>query len=252
MSRLENMIPQIYHTHHTQQKEDIPFWLELASEQGDPILELGCGTGRVIVSLAQAGYRTFGLDREAGMLAFLRENHSPDILSEVHVFVADLAAFHLGRQFPLILLPCNTLSTLSVKTRKETLALISQHLSLGGLFAASLPNPDQLASLPTYGETEVEETINHPLSGNPLQISSEWEKTSKNFLLRWHYDHLYPDGQVERLTIETRHDLAPVEMYLAEIRAAGMIPSVLFGDYDRSVYKSTSPHLIIICKKILT
>ena len=251
MRRLEDPIPHIFHAHHIQQNEDIPFWLELASEQGDPILELGCGTGRVLVSLAQAGYRTFGLDCEAGMLAFLRDNHSPDILSRVHVFLADLAAFHLGRQFPLILLPCNTLSTLSVKTRRESLELINQHLSAGGLFAASLPNPDQLASLPIYGETEVEETINHPLSGNPLQISSEWEKTGNNFLLRWHYDHLYPDGQVERLTIETCHDLMPAETYLAEIRAAGMIPRALFGDYDRSDYKSTSPHLIVISQKIL-
>jgi SAM-dependent methyltransferase len=251
MRRLEDPIPQIFHAHHAQHKEDIPFWLELAREQGDPILELGCGTGRVIVSLSQAGCLTFGLDREAGMLAFLRANHSPDILSRVHIFIADLEAFHLGRQFPLILLPCNTLNTLSAKTRKKALALISQHLSPGGLFAASLPNPDQLARLPTYGEMEVEETINHPLSGNPLQISSEWEKTSKNFLLRWHYDHLYPDGRVERLTIETCHDLAPVETYLAEIRAAGMLPSVLFGDYDRSVYKTTSPYLILICQKIL-
>ena len=252
MSKPENLIPQIFHAHYIQQDEDIPFWLELAREQGDPILELGCGTGRVIVSLAQAGYRTFGLDRDAGMLAFLRDNHSPDILSGVHVFLADMAAFHLGRQFPLILLPCNTLSTLSAKTRKEALALISQHLSPGGLFAASLPNPAQLASLPAYGETEFEETINHPLSGNPLQISSEWEKTGHKFLLRWHYDHLYPDGQVERLTIETCHDLAPADTYLAEIRAAGMIPSALFGDYDRSEYKSTSPHLIIVSQKILT
>lgn len=251
MRRLEDPIPLIFHTHHTQHNEDIPFWLELASEQGDPILELGCGTGRVIVSLAQAGYRTFGLDREAGMLAFLRKNHSPEILSGVHVFLADLAAFHLGRQFPLILLPCNTLSTLSVKTRKETLALISQHLSPGGLFAASLPNPAQLARLPDYGETEFEESIDHPSSGDPVQISSEWEKSGENLLLRWHYDHLYPDGQVERLTIETCHDLAPVETYLAEIRAAGMLPSVLFGDYDRSVYKTTSPYLILICQEIL-
>lgn len=252
LSQIQSMIPKIFHAHHAQYNEDIPFWLELAREQGDPILELGCGTGRVLVALAKAGYRVFGLDHDAEMLAFLRDNHSPDKLSGVNIFLSDLSAYHLARQIPLILLPCNTLSTLTSETRKNALTLVEQHLSPGGLFAASLPNPARLASLPAFGEPEIEETINHPESGNPLQISSEWEKKGKYFYLRWHYDHLSPDGKVERLTIEVPHELASTETYLAEIRAAGMLPRSLYGDYDRSVYRPDSPHLIIVSQKILT
>ena len=40
-------LAMLYHTHHGLHDEDIPFWLALATRYGDPILELGCGTGRV-------------------------------------------------------------------------------------------------------------------------------------------------------------------------------------------------------------
>ena len=58
------MFPQLYHAHHNRSLEDLPFWLELAAQAGDPILELGCGTGRVLIPLAQAGYHTIGLDND--------------------------------------------------------------------------------------------------------------------------------------------------------------------------------------------
>ena len=52
------MLPSVYHAHHNRHLEDLPFWLDLAAQTGDPLLELGCGTGRVLIPLAQAGYRT--------------------------------------------------------------------------------------------------------------------------------------------------------------------------------------------------
>jgi ubiquinone/menaquinone biosynthesis C-methylase UbiE len=48
------MFPQLYHIHHNAHTEDLPFWLKLAQQQGGPVLELGCGTGRVLIPLIQA------------------------------------------------------------------------------------------------------------------------------------------------------------------------------------------------------
>jgi hypothetical protein len=66
--------------------------------------------------------------------------------------------------------------------------------------------------------------------------------------MQWHYDHLLPDGTVERITIETHHTLTGVEGYLEEAEAAGLHAVELFGDYDRSQYTPDSPYLILCLK----
>ena len=249
MNSKVNINPLIYHQHHADKIEDIPFWMELARDSGSPILELGCGTGRVISHLAQLGQRVVGLDLDFEMLGFLKDNLSIQSRGEIDIFQANLGAFHLDRKFSLILLACNTLSALNRETRERAFMNVQQHLTVGGLFAASIPNPMQLEKLPDFGESELEDIISHPVSGNPLQISSEWEREDQIMVFRWHYDHLIPDGHVERYTIDIRHTLTSLEEYKAELHAAQLNSVEIFGDFDRSNYNQDSPYLIILARK---
>ncbi|HEX9615854.1 MAG TPA: class I SAM-dependent methyltransferase [Anaerolineales bacterium] len=239
--------PILYHAHHSRHTEDLPFWLELAGQQGGPILELGCGTGRVLVALAQAGYPVFGLDHDAHMLAVLLDHLPPG--TPALVFQADLGYFRLSLGFSLILVPCNTWSTLTQATRRAALAKIADHLLPGGLFAASIPNPALLRRQPRRMEAEVEDDFPHPGTGNPVQVSTGWERTGQVFRLEWLYDHLLPDGRVERLSVQVDHDLAPLEAHHAELVAAGLLPDGEYGDYDRSPYRPDSPYLILTARQ---
>jgi hypothetical protein len=77
-------------------------------------------------------------------------------------------------------------------------------------------------------------------------VSSAWVRQGDLFTLSWHYDHLLPDGRVERLSVRVQHYLAPVEAYLAELRAAGLEIKGVFGNFDWSPYDAgVSPHLIL-------
>lgn len=236
----------LYHAHHNLHTEDLVFWLGLAAQQPGPILELGCGTGRVLIPLAQSGHRVVGLDNDSGMLALLKANLPPALEQAVRVFRADFTRFRLACSFGLILMPCNTYSTLSQDERRSTLRHVREHLSREGAFAVSLPNPDWLRSLPARSPAEVEEVFAHPLDGEPVQVSSAWRRTRAEFVLVWHYDHLKPDGTVERLTVQQKHDLAPVADHLAEFRAAGFAQVQSFGDFDRSDFSADSAELILL------
>jgi SAM-dependent methyltransferase len=241
----------LYHAHHAHETEDLPFWLELAARQGNPLLELGCGTGRVLLPLAKAGYQVYGLDRDPAMLAVLRLSAPTELRSELLLLQSDMTAFHLAKRFALILLPCNTFSTLAQPARLAALERVAAHLRPRGLFAASLPNPVVLKRLPAASDAELEDILAHPLDGEPVQVSSAWMRQGDLFTLTWHYDHLLPDGRVERLSTRIQHHLAPVEAYLADLRAAGLEIKGVYGNFDWSPYDTgSSPYLILVATAI--
>lgn len=240
------MLPHLYHAHHSLHNEDIPFWLSLAADHPGAVLELGCGTGRVLLPLARSGRMVVGLDRDAEMLAFLRRSIPVDLRQSVLVFQADFTRFRLSQAFGLILMPCNTFSTLSFEDRRAVLSCARQHLSPGGVFAASLPNPDWLRSLPSRSSAELEDVFRHPLDGQPVQVSSAWRRTRQAFILAWYYDHLKPDGTVTRLSVQLRHDLTPAVQYLEQIRSAGFDQVQSFGGFNGSPFTPDSPEWIFL------
>jgi len=241
--------PVLYHLHHLQATEDVNFWSNLADQYGGPILELGCGTGRLLSPLTERGHQVIGLDLNFPALAYLRNSVDSELLDRIRIFQSGMENFHLNESFSMIFLACNTLSTLDMETRKLAYKRIVAHLGPGGVFAASIPNPAYLIELPTQGDLEIEDTLTHPASGNPIQVISGWERTTTNVIFRWHYDQLFPDGRVERDTVETRHHLTTLDEYIAKLRSEGLNLIQVFGNYDHSDYGIESPYSILITEK---
>lgn len=240
------MLPELYHAYHSLHMEDLHFWLGLADQAGDPILELGCGTGRILIPLVQAGYKCMGIDHDLEMLRFLRSGVSQGIHPKPDLLAADVTCFNLAIQFPLIIFPCNTFSTLEAKERNVCLENIRRHMNTGGIFAVSLPNPELLNHLPIRSGIELEDEFIHPQTGNPVQVSSAWRRTSHSFSVNWVYDQLFPNGTVVRTTLNISQQLVNVEDYLHEIKDVGLRVLSLYGDFDRSTYSANSPELIIL------
>jgi SAM-dependent methyltransferase len=91
---------------------DLPLWRELAAEAGGgPILDLGAGSGRVALDLARAGHDVVALDLDAVLLAALG-THAADAGLAVETVQADARDFALGRRFPLVLAPMQTVQLL--------------------------------------------------------------------------------------------------------------------------------------------
>lgn len=240
------MFPPIYHAHHGMYLEDLPFWQALAAQHPGPILELGCGTGRVLLPLQAAGFALTGLDNDLEMLRFLLRRLPAE--APRRIFLADMADFRLAQSFSLVLMPCNTLSTLPPADRPRVFANVRRHLTGGGCFAASLPSPLALQEMPARGNEEVEEFLEHPETKGVLQVSSAWKRSKQAFTVTWHYDHLRPDGMVERLSVRAHHSLATLDTYRAELQQAGLEIEQVYGDFDRSNYNADSPNLIIVAR----
>ena len=78
---------------------DLRFYLDFAHQCGSPILELACGTGRLAIPLAEAGFHVYGVDLSENMLGVCRHKVCEKGLGDrVHLTVGDMAAFRLPLQ----------------------------------------------------------------------------------------------------------------------------------------------------------
>jgi len=123
---------------------DLPLWEELAGGARGPVLELGCGTGRVALHLARRGHEVVGLDRDGELLDVLLERGADLAVEAVR---ADASEFELERPVGLALAPTHLIQLLpSAEQRVECLRSVAAALEPGGRFAASIleemPAPD--------------------------------------------------------------------------------------------------------------
>jgi SAM-dependent methyltransferase len=126
--------------------EDLPLWRSLAAEHGDPVLDVGAGTGRVALDLARSGYRVTALDRDPELLNALEERagskselFGPSSQALVTTVVADARDFDLGKRFPLAIVPMQTIQLLGgAEGRARFLACALRHLLPDGALAIAI------------------------------------------------------------------------------------------------------------------
>lgn len=88
--------------------EDVAFYLNAAKKYADPVLELGCGTGRITMAIAEAGFRIVGLDISEKMLERAGEKRAAlrrEARERVHLVQGDMTQFDLAEKFRLIVIP---------------------------------------------------------------------------------------------------------------------------------------------------
>lgn len=159
---------------------DLPTWRELSERHGGPVLDLGCGTGRVALDLASRSHEVTGLDADADLVRALEARARARDLP-VRGEVADARAFELPESFPLAIAPMQVAQLLGGPSgRKAMLARVLAHLEPGGVFALALADPfdsvpagEALPPLP-----DVLEMDGWVLSSTPVAVRDEGDAVS--------------------------------------------------------------------------
>jgi SAM-dependent methyltransferase len=128
------------------QGADIAFYRRMAEASGGPVLEMGCGTGRVLLPLARAGLAVHGMDASLPMLERLRASLAAEpaaVRERVSVTRGDIRSTDLGRRFPLVFSAGNVPhSFLDRQEQRAWLANARRHLAPGGALCFDVFQPD--------------------------------------------------------------------------------------------------------------
>jgi SAM-dependent methyltransferase len=118
---------------------DLPFYLDLATRSGGPVLELGCGTGRVSIPIARAGIAVHGVDRSRHMLGILKQRlqeESPEVRRRVALRLADMRRLRTPNKYPLVIIPFRPMQHMqTLEDQLGALATAASHLDKGGTLA---------------------------------------------------------------------------------------------------------------------
>ena len=148
----------------------LDFYLGLARAAGGPVLDVGCGTGRILLPCLKAGLDVEGLDLFPGMLARLRRKAAA-LGFEPRLHQANMAGFRLARRYALILIPFNAfVHNLTADDQLATLQACREHLEPGGqlAFDTAFPGPAWINA--PSGTREMEIEITHPETGLPVRM----------------------------------------------------------------------------------
>jgi SAM-dependent methyltransferase len=146
--------PAYYTKTYRSRVDDVRYYVDLAASQRGPVLEYGCGNGRITIPIARGGIEITGVDQSVPMLRDLRarlREEPPEVRALVTLRRGDMRRVRTANTFPLVLCPFNTFLHLYTRTDVEHfLARVRSHLAPRGelVFDVSIPEPAELARDP--------------------------------------------------------------------------------------------------------
>lgn len=246
------------HVTNYKSRRDVDFYVEEARSTRGDVLELGCGTGRVLIPVARLGKHIVGVDASPEMLvqAQARLEREPlEIRERVSLVPADMRGLDLSRRFSLIMIPFRPFQhLLSVEDQLATLTSAHRHLEPGGRLAFDVFNPNLRYLIDEKRSEEREDTVETSLPDGrsfrrtgrvaAVHIVEQYSEAELIYYVR------NTDGTTERLVhafymrwfwcYEVEHLLA----------RSGFRVAAAYGDFDRGPLTDESPEMIFIAERI--
>jgi SAM-dependent methyltransferase len=202
--------------------EDLSLWRSLAAEHGDPVLDVGAGTGRIALDLARRGHDVVALDHDQALVAEL-ERRAAGL--NVTAVAGDARDFELGRQFALCIVPMQTVQLLGGPGgRRAFLECARRHLRPGGLVAVAIAPELELFEVVDGGLAplpDIREVDGVVYSSMPTAVRADRE----GFLLERRRELISASGSRSIQQDVIRLDRLSGQELESEARAAGLHPA---------------------------
>ena len=232
------------------ERSDVAFYVEEAKSSRGPVLELGCGTGRILIPIARAGSTIVGLDSSKQMLERCRANLAREpaaVQQRVTLHQHDMHDFDLGAQFSLIIAPFRVFQHLTtIAAQLRFLATVARHLAPQGRFVFDVFNP-RFEILVSADGTEREDT-----PATRLPDGRTFRRAYRIARVRW-VDQVseseliyYVDGKRYVQSFEMRWFL-PAELQHLLARAGFRVRQA-YGDFARGPLVDGAPEQVVVAE----
>lgn len=231
-------------------RRDVPFWRRLAASADGPVLELGCGTGRVTLPLARTGAAMVGIDRSAQMLARARTRIRRGKLGDhARLVRGDIRSLPFpDASFPLVLAPYGILqSLLKEADLAKTLAAVTRVLEPGGTLGLELA-----ADLPSWKEYRRRVSLRGRLgaTGPTLTLVESVRQDRARRLTLFDQEFVQRQGRrTERKTFTLAFRTLSVPQMARRLEKAGLEVSALLGDYQGGPWDPRAEVWILLARK---
>lgn len=233
---------------------DLPLHLDVVERTGDRVLEVGCGTGRLLLPLARAGARLVGVDASPAMLALAEAKlggAGEDVRSRVRLVEADMRTLALDEEFDVALLPVKTFAYLTSRDDQlAALSAIAGHLRSGGRLVLDLLNPAPAWLAQPAGSVrqdvtgQVDDVV---VTRTETAVSTDLATQVR--VLRSAYEVIGPDGSVRKRIVEW--PFRWTYRFEAEhlLERAGLEVECVYGGYAGEAFGSGSSALVLVARR---
>jgi SAM-dependent methyltransferase len=254
----QGYLPELYDAiYESRSHRDVAFFIDFSKRAEGKTLELGCGTGRVLIPTAIAGCEITGLDVSSRMLDKCREKLSAqkqEVRDRVKLIKGNMCDFETGGKYALVTLPFRPFQhLLTIEAQKACLISINRQLLDGGMVILDLTHcyPPSMYDPKYWVEQESQRDIKLS-NGRMLRCTNriaDFHRDEQYNDIETIYYVSYPDGKVERIVqaFPFRYYFRYEVEHLLELCGFKVVD--LFGDYDRSTFFNDSPEMIFIAKK---
>jgi SAM-dependent methyltransferase len=232
--------------------DDLDLYEPFAERTGGPILEAMCGTGRVLLPLAQAGHEVVGLDISPAMVELARAKLvAAGLAGHARAETGDICSVRLPERFALAIVAMNSFMHLPTsEAQHDALRTLHDHLRPDGLLLLDLFNPDPHELIADEGVLVHAKSF---MSSTGTEVQ-KWVLRKTDFANQTHYvEFIYDEIGADRLL---HRDVLPFTMrwvYRFELELlleqAGFAVEGLFGSYDLDDYTSGSDRLIAVARR---
>jgi len=238
---------------------DVQFYVEEVQKAGSPVLELGCGTGRILIPIAESGIKIVGLDRAPAMLSIAQQKISKlnlETQGRIKLLEGDMRNFALNQRFELVIIPYRAfLHLLTPDDQRQALCCIHEHLTNGGLLIFNIFDPklETIAAHTGYLGSAMKRSLefSHPDTGHRVVVwdSRQYDPGSQTVEQYFIFEELDDEGKVISKTyspISLRYIYRYEMQYLLEL--CGYKIEALYGDFQRGPFRHGNEQIWIARK----